>query len=169
MPLVEARIGWAATAIQQLTVPAIPGAYTAEVWLEDAGGDEGAPVTAQAALRRSAARPGRSAAAPAAGSPAPAFPSRSTSAIPPAPQPLSGIRGYAVSIDRAADGEPCAGTFACSEAETDLRGGVGGDSLAIAELPEGVSYVHAVAVSGSGMRSAEAGSAIAARRQDRPA
>jgi hypothetical protein len=157
--LAEARIGWAATAIQQLTVPQISGAYTVAVWLEDSAGDEGTPVAAR--LRFDESPPGHV-------DPLPpgdwiartGFPLMLRLSHPPDPQPLSGIRGYAVSIDRAADGEPCAGAFACSEAETDLRAGIAGDSLAIAELPEGTSYVHAAAVSGSGMRSAGAGSAV---------
>ena len=76
------------------------------------------------------------------------------------PRPLSGIRGYAVSIDRAAGGSPCAGRHTCEEAETDLRGGESDDSIAIADLPEGASYAHAVAVSGSGMRSTLVGTTV---------
>ena len=79
---------------------------------------------------------------------------------PAGPEPLSGIRGYAVSIDPTPSGRPCAGQYECSEAETDLRGGVDEDALSIDELPEGTSYVHAVAVSGSGMHSAEVGSTV---------
>lgn len=157
--LAEARIGWPATAIQQLTVPQIPGAYVAEVWLEDADGNEGAPVTARLRFDDSP---------PASVDPLPpenwiarsGFPLKLSLSHPPDPQPLSGIRGYAVSIDRASEGEPCADAFLCNEAETDLHAGIDEDSLSIAELPEGTSYVHAVAVSGSGMRSAAAGSAI---------
>jgi hypothetical protein len=157
--LVEARIGWAATAIQQLTVPQQSGAYTAEVWLEDAAGEEGTPVTAK--LRFDESPPRHVDPLPPEGWIArTGFPIVLHLSHPPGPQPLSGIRGYAVSIDRASGGEPCAGPFACSEAETDLRAGIAGDSLVVAELPEGVSYVHAVAVSGSGMRSTAAGSAI---------
>ncbi len=159
VPLVEARIGWAATAIQQLAVPRISGAYVAEVWLEDSAGDEGSPVTAR--LRFDEDRPGRVDPLPPGNWIARSgFPLTLRLGHPAGPQPLSGIRGYAVSVDPTSDGEPCAGPFACSEGETDLRGGVDGDSLAIADLPEGTSYVHAVAVSGSGMRSAMAGSAI---------
>lgn len=47
--LAEARIGWAATAIQHLAVPPVSGAYTAEVWLEDGMGNEG--PTASTRLR----------------------------------------------------------------------------------------------------------------------
>jgi hypothetical protein len=157
--LVEARIGWPATAIQQLTVPQAPGAYIAEVWLEDADGNEGAPVSAR--LRFDETSPGGVDPLPPGGwISRSGFPLTLRLSHPQAPQPLSGIRGYAVSIDRAGDGEPCPGAFVCSEAETDLHAGIDGDSLSIGELPEGASYVHAVAVSGSGMRSAATGSAI---------
>jgi len=157
--LVEAKIGWPATAIQQLTVPQAPGAYIAEVWLEDANGNDGPPVSAR--LRFDESPPGGVDPLPPGGWIARSgFPLTLRLSHPQGPQPLSGIRGYAVSIDRAGDGEPCAGAFECSEAETDLHTGVDGDSLSIGELPEGVNYIHAVAVSGSGMRSATTGSAI---------
>lgn len=157
--LAEAKIGWAATAIQQLTVPQEPGAYIAEVWLEDSDGNEGTPVTAR--LRFDEDPPGQVDPQPPGGwIGRNGFPLTLSLSQPPAPQPLSGIRGYAVSIDHASDGEPCANPFICSEDETDLRTGIGGDSLAITELPEGTSYIHAVAVSGSGVRSTLAGSAI---------
>lgn len=156
--LAEARIGWAATAIQQLTVPQVPGAYIAEVWLEDSAGNEGDPVSAR--LRFDESPPGRVDPLPPGGwISRTGFPLHLHLSRPAEPQPLSGIRGYAVSIDPTADGEPCASAFTCSEGETDLRSGIEGDSLAISELPEGTSYVHAVAVSGSGVRSTVAGSA----------
>lgn len=157
--LAEGEIGWAATSIQPLKVPAIPAAYRAEVWLEDASQNEGPPAVAT--LRFDNAAPGR-----VDPQPVPGWISRNGLPIllrlgrPAGPEPLSGIRGYAVSIDRAPDGSPCADPYACTEAETDLRGGAGEDGLPVEELPEGTSYVHALAVSGSGMRSAEAGSTV---------
>jgi len=157
--LAEGEIGWAATSIQRLTVPATPGAYRAEVWLEDASGSEGPP--AAATLRFDDVAPGR-----VDPQPVPGWISRNGLPIvlhlgrPAGPEPLSGIRGYAVSIDPAPGGSPCADRYACSETETDLRGGAGEDALPIEELPEGASYVHAVAVSGSGMHSTEAGSTV---------
>ncbi|HEX5376055.1 MAG TPA: hypothetical protein VFW48_07845 [Solirubrobacterales bacterium] len=157
--LTEGEIGWAATSIQPLTVPAIPGAYVAEVWLEDASGAEGAPAVAT--LRFDDAAPGR-----VDPQPVPGWISRNGLPFtlrlgrPAGPEPLSGIRGYAVSIDRAPGESPCADRYACSETETDLRGGTGEDALVIDELSEGTSYVHAVAVSGSGVHSAEVGSTV---------
>jgi len=73
-------------------------------------------------------------------------------APPAAPQPISGISGYAVSIDRAADGIPCARADRCATGEIDLAGG-GQASTSMPAQPEGTSYVHAVAVSGSGLAS----------------
>jgi len=157
--LAEAKIGWAATAIQQLTVPQKPGAYIAEVWLEDSDGNERTPVTAR--LRFDEDPPGQvDPQLPGGWIGRNGFPLTLSLGHPPAPQPLSGIRGYAVSVDHASDGEPCASPFVCSEGEIDLHAGIDGDSLAITELPEGTSFVHAVAVSGSGVRSTVAGSSI---------
>jgi hypothetical protein len=72
---------------------------------------------------------------------------------PAAPLPISGITGYAVSIDGVAEGVPCARPDRCAGGEVDLAGGVGQDSTSLTAPPEGISYVHAVAVSGSGMAS----------------
>jgi hypothetical protein len=72
---------------------------------------------------------------------------------PTAPLPISGITGYAVSIDGVAEGVPCARADRCAAGEVDLAGGVGQDSTSLTAPPEGISYVHAVAVSGSGMAS----------------
>lgn len=155
----ETRVGWAATSLQYLSVPLFPGAYTAEVWLEDDQGNEGMPVAAT--LRFDDARPGQvEPLADAGWIGRTAFPYPLRLSRPAAPEPLSGIRGYAVSIDRSTSGMPCDGPYVCSDAETNLRGGVAADTLAIADLPEGTSYVHAVAVSSSGMRSAAAGTAM---------
>jgi hypothetical protein len=153
----ETRIAGSQEWIDPLTVPGVPGRYTAEVWLEDATGFEGAK--AGATLLFDDSRPG-------AVAPAPPAEWIAANAIPypvrighPATTPVSGIAGYAVSVDSSPDGEPCAAADRCLESETDLRGGVGDDTLQLSELPEGTSYVHAVAVSGSGMRSSTLGTA----------
>jgi hypothetical protein len=73
---------------------------------------------------------------------------------PPAPWPISGIAGYAVSVDEAAAATPCARPERCAPAEVDLPGGAGADAISLPAPAEGISYVHAVAVSGSGMDSA---------------
>ncbi len=78
---------------------------------------------------------------------------------PPGQQPLSGIRGYAVSVRAGSGAPPCAGPDRCAIEETDLRAGVNDDTLALGLLPEGTHIVSVVAVSNSGMRSARAQSA----------
>ena len=153
----DTRLPWAATAIEHLSVPAAPGAYSAEVWLEDAKGAQGPAVSAK--LRFDDARPG---AVKPLTSPdwigRSAFPYTVHLTHPSGPLPISGVRGYALSIDTSPAGSPCAGPV-CTAAEADLQGGIDTDWLPIGELPEGVNYVHAVAVSGSGTPSAPAGTA----------
>jgi hypothetical protein len=154
-----ARIDWLATSIEGVEVPAAPGAYTAEVWFEDAAGGLGAPAAAK--LRFDNQRP--SVVEPSVGATwigRASFPLAVRLSHPRGEPPISGIRGYALSVSAQPGHHPCAGGDRCSEAETDLRGGVGGDSYRIAGLPEGVSHVQAVAVSGSGMASATAGQTI---------
>jgi hypothetical protein len=150
----EQRLPWAADQAE-VRVPDVPGSYLGEVWLEDAVGGQGAPATTK--LRFDDARPG-----PVSPRTTGAWIGRNAFPLTlrlehPASEPLSGIRGYAVAIDPVPGREPCARSDLCSEAETDLPGGAGNDALTIAGLPEGTSYVSAVAVSGSGVRSASAG------------
>jgi hypothetical protein len=149
--LAEARIGWGATSIQHLAVPPTPGAYTAEIWLEDGLGVEGPP--ASATLRFDDEAP--QAVAPVEPSGwlgRPDFPLALHIGHPDEPLPFSGIRGYAVSIDRDPSGAPCDGAT-CDAGETDLQGGIDADAFDVGGLPEGVSLAHAVAVSGSGVPS----------------
>jgi hypothetical protein len=154
----ERTIGWDATEIDSLSVPSLPGAYKAEVWLEDDTGSQGPAATAT--LRFDNGRPGAVAAEqPAGWIGRTAFPYAIRISHPADPQPLSGIRGYALSIDGLPNGEPCAGE-PCEEGEIDLHAGIDGDSLVVAELPAGVDYVHAVAVSGSGMPSVGVGTTL---------
>lgn len=154
----DTTLPWAANAIEHLSVLAAPGTYTAEVWLQDTGGVQGPAVGAK--LHFDDARPGAvEPLTPTAWIGRSAFPYAVHITHPSGPLPISGIRGYAVSTDTSPTGSPCAGAT-CSAAETDLQGGIAADSLPIAELPEGINYVHAVAVSGSGTASAPVGTAI---------
>jgi hypothetical protein len=143
----------------ELTVPKIPGSYTTEVWLENAAGEQGPAATVQ--LRFDNVRPGTIVPEPV---PAwigrTAFPLRVRLGHPPGPLPISGIGGYAATIDRAPNGSTCAAADRCTSDETTLQGGAGDDELEIAALPEGTNYLHAVAVSGSGMKSATSGRAV---------
>jgi len=142
----------------RIPAPVDPGVYRVDVWLEGIEAQPGPRVSAT--LRFDDARPGPVRPLPPAG-----WVAGNASAIvaiehPAGPQPVSGIRGYAVSVDRGAGSLPCAGSDRCSLAETDLRGGVADDRISLGFLPEGVNHVRAVAVSGSGKRSLESGSAI---------
>jgi hypothetical protein len=148
----EATLDWAATSIQHLSVPPAPGAYTAEVWLEDSGGAKGTPVTAK--LRFDNGKPG-----PVGPARVPtwigrtAFPYTLHLGRPGGAPPLSGIRGYAATIDGLSGGGSCLPIGTCGAGEVELQDGVAEDSLTVTELPEGTSYLHSVAVSGSGTRS----------------
>ena len=153
------RIGWPASSIEGLEVPAQPGIYTLEAWLEDTAGQTGPAATAE--LRFDDTRPGE-----VGPGPLPtwigraAFPFTVRLSHPASPLPVSGIRGYAVSVAPAPGQEPCQADDRCSDAETDLRGGIGDDAYRIADLPHGTSHLRVVAVSGSGMASPAPSSAV---------
>jgi hypothetical protein len=156
--IADTRLPWAASAIDHLSVPPSPGVYTAEVWLEDAKGASGPPASAK--LRFDDARPGTVESLPFSGwIGRSAFPYTVRLTHPSGIAPISGIRGYAISTDSSPSGRPCAGTT-CTAAEIDLQGGITADALAIAELPEGPNYVHAVAVSEAGLPSGAIGTAL---------
>lgn len=137
--------------INPLEVPPIPDAYTVEAWLEDSEGQAGPP--AHATLRFDDAAP-----AP----PLPVAPSgwlTSGDSVPlqighpTEPLPISGIRGYAISLDEGGGSLPCARPDRCSVAETDLAGGIDDDTIDLAPLPEGITFARVLAVSGSGVAS----------------
>jgi hypothetical protein len=149
-------VGPGAVGIGVLVVPKVPGIYGAEVWFEDTTGAQGpAAVTS---FRLDNTRPGavEPAAVPSWIGRA-AFPLRVRIGHPAGPAPPAGIRGYAAVIDTSPSGSPCTRADRCTDAETSLRGGVGDDELELGLLPEGTRYLHAVAVSGSGMKSATSG------------
>ncbi|HEV7615672.1 MAG TPA: hypothetical protein VGO36_05530 [Solirubrobacterales bacterium] len=156
-PLPATTLPWYTTHIEHLHVAPQPGSYTVEVRLE-VGGQYG-PWTS-AALRFDDVRPGPAPPLARAGW----FAGDEAVAVslghPPGPAPVSGIRGYAVSVGPGSGVPPCAKTTRCSVAETDLRGGIEADTIKFGTLPEGASVVRAVAVSGSGVAAAEVGSAI---------
>jgi hypothetical protein len=132
-------------------VPPVPGSYSLEGWLEDAEGHE---------LRRSSTFLRFDDVPPSP--PQPQAPARwllGTEAArleighPATPLPISGIRGYAVSLDRGGGSYPCASPGLCEPGETDLAGGIGDDELSLGTLPEGTTYARVVAVSGAGVAS----------------
>src|SRR6478735_4438341 len=113
--------------LESISVPPIPGAYTAEVWLENLEGEPGPPVTVTLRFDDTA--------------PAPVTPQAPAGWVnggkpvtievghPSAPLPLSGIRGYAASVDHGDLAPPCAAITWCSPEETDRSGGIEDDSL----------------------------------------
>jgi hypothetical protein len=146
----DKTMAWAATSITPLRVGEEPGVYTAEVWLEDGSGGAGPPVPAK--LRFDDTPPGRvEAETPTGWIGRTDFPYAIRLSGPAGPLPPSGIRGYAVSVDASPNGDPCPGAGAC-EANVTAQAGMG--SFAVPDLPEGQSYVHAVAISGAGVASA---------------
>ncbi len=149
------RIAGEVGVIRHIHVRSGPGVYRAEVWLEGPNGETGPVATAGLRLDDVAPKPAH-----------PIGPSGWIAADAPAvvrighpasPLPISGIRGYAVSIDQGTGGEPCQGPTVCTPAETDLDGGIDDDTISLRLLPEGLSFARVVAVSGSGMRSAAVG------------
>jgi hypothetical protein len=143
--------------LNHVHVPPVPGRYTADLWLEGTDGRRG--PQASVSLRFDDARPSAAGPEVSGGWVAADIPVIARVGHPVEPLPLSGIRGYAVSVDQDPDGIPCAALDRCTETETDLHGGVSGDTISLGVLPEGTSYVHTVAVSGSGKRSGSVGTA----------
>jgi hypothetical protein len=143
--------------LELIHVPSGPGRYVAEVSLENERGERGPAEKVTLLFDNARPRPARPL------TPTGWIADGSAASVrierPASPQPASGIRGYAVSVSRDGDVAPCAGPDRCSGAETDLPGGIGDDTISLGPLPEGPSVVRAVAVSGSGMRSEETGSA----------
>jgi hypothetical protein len=162
----EVRLPWDTTQLEDIRVPPVPGAYTADVWLESMNGERG--PQASATLRFDDAPPGLAQPLAPAGWIAADTATAVTIQRPPVPWPISGIRGYAVSVDRGTGSVPCSTRQRCSPAEIDLPGGIDDSTLPLGILPEGISVVRAVAVSGSGVSSAEIGSAVVRVDATRP-
>jgi hypothetical protein len=140
--------------IEHVQVPR-PGVFRADVWLEDFAGNIGPPVGIQLAFDD--VRPG----AVQLQGPSDWIGAKRAATIrlePPALPPLSGIGGYAFSVDHGKGSSPCAGADRCRPAEIDVSGGASSFSPGL--LPEGTNVVRVLAVSGSGMRTAEAASAL---------
>jgi hypothetical protein len=147
-PVIERPAG---ELIRYLEVPPVPGAYRLEAWLEDAEGKEIRRVGTN--LRFDDVAPP----APAPQAPLGWIPAGEPAVLevghPESTLPISGLRGYAVSLDRGSDGHPCTSPTLCSMTETDLAGGIDDDSLSLGTLAEGTTYARVVAVSGAGVPS----------------
>lgn len=127
-----------------------PGIYTLEAWLQNDAGTQGPRSTTT--VRFDNAVPPVPALRPPQGWVRGADPTVLKIDPAPAPLPLSGLRGYALSFDRGEGSSPCASPTRCSAGEIDLAGSIGG-SISLGTLPEGINFVRAVAVSGSGVAS----------------
>jgi hypothetical protein len=132
-------------------VPWVPGTYELEAWIVDADGKEIRRATAS--LRFDDVPPPSPAPQAADG-----WLAEGSSAVlevghPEAPLPISGLRGYAVALDRGSGERPCAEPSLCTLAETDLAGGIDDDSISFGLLAEGTTFARVVAVSGAGVPS----------------
>jgi 5-hydroxyisourate hydrolase-like protein (transthyretin family) len=145
-----AYLPWKENLIEHIHVPR-PGRYTAHLWLVGADGLSG--VHADAVLLFDDRPPRPVQALGPGGWLGGGVPAVVEIEHPAPPQPVSGIRGYAISVERGSGALPCQGRDRCSEAETQLGGGIDDDTISLGLLPEGTNSVHVVAVSGSGMRS----------------
>ncbi len=132
-------------------VPSVPGIYRLEAWIVDEGGVELARAGTD--LRFDDVPP------PPPGAEAPEHwlrgedPALLRLQAPAEPLPLSGLRGYALSLDRGVGGHPCSGPSLCTAVETDLAAGGEAEPFALGTLPEGTTFARVVAVSGAGVPS----------------
>ncbi len=133
-----------------IRVPDVPGIYSLEAWSEDGSGRVVARVSAE--LRFDDVAPE---------APAPRGPTRWLLGTEPAtlgigrpdgPPPLSGIRGYALSIDQGDGSSPCQSPTLCTVAETDVPS-TGDGSVSLGTLPQGTHFARVVTVSGAGVAS----------------
>ena len=161
----ETRLDGTST-MAEVSIPPLPGAYTAEVWMEEAGGERGPAV--RATLRYDHGRPGTARALGPVGWIAGSTPAAVSILPPTGPAPVSGIGGYAVSIDHGGETWPCAARDRCEESELDLRGGTAGGTVGLGMLPEGRSVIRVVSVSGAGIPSSEAAVAFVRVDDTRP-
>jgi len=141
---------WVEIPVDPNTDRAVPGVYTAEIWAYTA---RGRGPSQFAPLRFDNARPD------------PAVPWLDVAwyrtdvapllriSHPATPLPISGIRGYAVSLRRDGAEPPCALADRCTLAETDLGAGIDDDTISFGLLSEGTYVASVAAVSGSGMSS----------------
>lgn len=148
----QQQINWATSVIDPLTVPNNPGVYKAEVWLVNPQGEEGPRAAAE--LRFDNVQPAQLEALqiPAWLGRA-SFPYTVRFSYPRDRIPASGIAGYAVSLDSSPSGDPCAAPSRCIASELDLPEGLDRNAFAISLPRDTTTYLHAVAVSGSGMKS----------------
>ncbi|HYG95997.1 MAG TPA: hypothetical protein VD741_02710, partial [Solirubrobacterales bacterium] len=143
---------WPLVAPRPVVVPPVPGVYTLEAWLENAAGEQGAH--AEAVLRFDDTAPLSPQLHPPGGWILAADSTALKMTAPSAPLPLSGLRGYAISLDRGGGSSPCAGPTRCAPGEIDFADPAeGSGTIPLGTLPEGINFVRVVAVSGAGVAS----------------
>ncbi len=135
--------------LEAIDVPDVPDTYTLEAWLVNASGETGPRSTATLRFDNAAPSVPRLDSAPDWIS---SLQTATAQVAAEDPLPLSGIGGFAVSVDRGSGSSPCAQPGRCLAAEIDLAEGDGG-TIPLGTLPEGLHFVRAVAVSGTGVPS----------------
>lgn len=134
---------------EAFTVPPVPGAYKLEAWVVDAAGAE--LTRTSTIFRFDDVAPSAPTTAPTGWLQGEEVAMLELEA--PAVLPLSGLGGYAISLDRGAGGHPCAAPTLCTEAETDVATNEATEPVALGILPQGITYARVVAVSGAGVPS----------------
>lgn len=133
------------------SVPPVPGAYRLEAWVLNEAGAELA--RASTILRFDDVAPAAPGARGADGwlrGEEVALLDVDQAAEPP---PLSGLGGYAISLDRGGASHPCATPSFCPPTETDLAPSTVAEPVPLGILPPGITYARVVAVSGAGVPS----------------
>ncbi len=140
----------AAKPLEGVEVPPVPGAYKLESWVLDGDGNELTRVST--ILRFDDVPPS----APGAAAPQRWLRGEEVAHLdlraPPAPLPLSGLGGYAISLDRGTGVHPCAAAL-CAEGEIDLAADATLEQIPLGTLPQGLTYARVAAVSGTGVPS----------------
>ena len=130
-------------------VPATPGAYKLEAWTVDAEGAELSRGSTNLRFDDVVPPP------PVVSGPERWLRGDEVALLrieaPAEPLPLSGLGGYAFSLDRGTGGHPCASPSLCTAAETDLAAGA--EAVALGTLPEGTTFARVASVSGAGVPS----------------
>lgn len=140
--------------LEWFRVPAAPGAYKLEAWVVSEAGAELA--RGSTVLRFDDVPP----AVPSAKAPERWLRGEEVALLELDPAagapPLSGVAGYAISLDRGVGGHPCRNPSLCEPVETDLAPSAIADPVPLGTLAQGTTYARVVAVSGAGVPSSVA-------------
>lgn len=136
--------------LRDVEVPAVSGVYTLEAWLENDSGEAG--PHSQTTLRFDNSVPSPPEVDSSPGWILGTQPAAVQVAAAQPPLPLSGVGGFAISVDGGSGSSPCVQPDSCLAAEIDLAGGAGG-TIPLGPLPDGVHFVRVATVSGAGVPS----------------